>query len=396
MAKKKTSTTKSGSTFDAPQSRNEAILQNILGANNVLGEPQSRIEALLMQILEQGGGGGGGLSDSAKAALITLLEKVAYIDDNGQQYIDDLEDALYNRTLTSISAVFTQGGAIITPEMPLDDLRQYLVVTANYSDNSTITVTDYTLSGTLTVGTSTVTAAWKSKTSSFNVIVSDSLVISNTLTLDGIKNTTSGHNAATTTWYDLSGNSNNFAKLSSAGNVAWGSDHAEFNATNKILQLNGTDILSGLTSFSIEMVIAITGNGSDAISGSMRGMILLGGKVGGHNIRIESIDTNGVRCSLGTVGLDIISVSKDVIEYVVLVCENNEVKAYLNGSLVSTTSISLPLSSKTVYSIGGDGGAATPKYFFNGNIYRMAISSTALSAADITDRYLKAKARFDF
>lgn len=43
--------------FDAPQSRNEAILQNILGANNVLGEPQSRIEVLLMQILEQGGGG---------------------------------------------------------------------------------------------------------------------------------------------------------------------------------------------------------------------------------------------------------------------------------------------------------------------------------------------------
>lgn len=172
MAKKKTSTTKSGSTFDAPQSRNEAILQNILGANNVLGAPQSRIEALLMQILEQGGGGGGGLSDSAKAALITLLEKVAYIDDNGQQYIDNLEDALYNRTLSSISAVFTQGGATITPNTPLDDLRQYLVVTATYSDGTTRTVTDYTLSGTLTVGTSTITATWKDKTDTFSVTVS--------------------------------------------------------------------------------------------------------------------------------------------------------------------------------------------------------------------------------
>ena len=40
--------------FDAPQSRNEAILQNILGANNELGEPQSRIEDLLMQLLENG------------------------------------------------------------------------------------------------------------------------------------------------------------------------------------------------------------------------------------------------------------------------------------------------------------------------------------------------------
>lgn len=45
-------------TFDTPQSRNEAILQNILGAENELGEPQSRIEELLQQILEQGSGGG--------------------------------------------------------------------------------------------------------------------------------------------------------------------------------------------------------------------------------------------------------------------------------------------------------------------------------------------------
>lgn len=38
--------------FENPQSRNEAILQNMLGADNPLGEPLSRIEALLMQVLE--------------------------------------------------------------------------------------------------------------------------------------------------------------------------------------------------------------------------------------------------------------------------------------------------------------------------------------------------------
>lgn len=37
--------------FQAPMSRNEAILQNILGANNVLVDPQSRIEAILQAIL---------------------------------------------------------------------------------------------------------------------------------------------------------------------------------------------------------------------------------------------------------------------------------------------------------------------------------------------------------
>lgn len=46
------------STFDAPQSRNEAILQNILGAANELQEPESRIETLLLQLLQALGGGG--------------------------------------------------------------------------------------------------------------------------------------------------------------------------------------------------------------------------------------------------------------------------------------------------------------------------------------------------
>lgn len=39
--------------FDDPQSRNEAILQNLLGADNVLVEPESRIEAILQSILNE-------------------------------------------------------------------------------------------------------------------------------------------------------------------------------------------------------------------------------------------------------------------------------------------------------------------------------------------------------
>ena len=44
--------------FEQPQSRNEAILQNILGADNQLLQPQSRIETLLQQLLQELGGGG--------------------------------------------------------------------------------------------------------------------------------------------------------------------------------------------------------------------------------------------------------------------------------------------------------------------------------------------------
>ena len=45
--------------FPRPQSREEAILQNMLGAHNELERPQSRVEALLQEILNSGGGGGG-------------------------------------------------------------------------------------------------------------------------------------------------------------------------------------------------------------------------------------------------------------------------------------------------------------------------------------------------
>lgn len=44
--------------FNTPESRNEAILQNILGADNQLAPPQSRIEVLLQLLLKELGGGG--------------------------------------------------------------------------------------------------------------------------------------------------------------------------------------------------------------------------------------------------------------------------------------------------------------------------------------------------
>ena len=44
-------------THDAPQSNTEAILQNLLGENNKLQPPQTRVEELLLELLEKGIGG---------------------------------------------------------------------------------------------------------------------------------------------------------------------------------------------------------------------------------------------------------------------------------------------------------------------------------------------------
>lgn len=114
---------------------------------------------------------GSGLSDEAKQALLALLEKVVYVDENGQTYYDALETAFYPPVnLVSISAVYEQSG-IVYDNQTLDSLRANLVVTARYDDTSTQNVTSYTLSGTLATGTSTITVAYGGKTTTFTVVV---------------------------------------------------------------------------------------------------------------------------------------------------------------------------------------------------------------------------------
>ena len=194
---------------------------------------------------------GGGLSDDVKQALLQIASKVAYIDDDGATYYQDLYDALYPSytvtntltgcttsnaaasaiegsaysatitassgytltgatvsitmggtditstaynngtisiasvtgnliitvtavavTLSSISAVYTQSGTVYDSDT-LDSLKDDLVVTSHWSDSSTATVdsADYTLSGTLTAGTSTITVSFGGKTTTFTVTV---------------------------------------------------------------------------------------------------------------------------------------------------------------------------------------------------------------------------------
>ena len=74
--------------------------------------------------------------------------------------------------VTSISAVYTQSGTVYDTDT-LDSLRNDLVVTATYEGGTTGVVTTYTLYGTLTAGTSTVTVSYGGKTTTFTVTVSE-------------------------------------------------------------------------------------------------------------------------------------------------------------------------------------------------------------------------------
>lgn len=73
----------------------------------------------------------------------------------------------------SITAVYTQSGTVYDTDS-LDSLKADLVVTANYAGGTSETVpsSNYTLSGTLTEGTSTITVSYAGLTTTFNVTVS--------------------------------------------------------------------------------------------------------------------------------------------------------------------------------------------------------------------------------
>lgn len=108
----------------------------------------------------------------AKLQLLSTLEKVAWVDANAPTYLSDLRTALLgNIELVSIDATFNSGNVIILDSMSLDDLRQYLTVSATFSDGSVELVTGYQLSGLMTAGTNTITVTYLDETDTFSVTV---------------------------------------------------------------------------------------------------------------------------------------------------------------------------------------------------------------------------------
>lgn len=111
-----------------------------------------------------------GLSDNTKVALLNCFAHVAWTDERGQDYYDALHSALYvGRELISISAVFDAGQAVIYVDDSLNSLKQYLTVTAHYSNSTSEIVAEYALSGTLSVGTNTITVTYGTESTTVTV-----------------------------------------------------------------------------------------------------------------------------------------------------------------------------------------------------------------------------------
>ena len=133
---------------------------------------ETAIQAAVAQAISEGGLG---FSDEFKEALLACFNGVAWATTGGQALVDDLEAALYPDVhLVSITAAYDQDHPIYntnTWEQICTTIGYDLIVTANYSDGTSESVSGYTLSGDLTVGTNTVTVTYQGKTDTISVVM---------------------------------------------------------------------------------------------------------------------------------------------------------------------------------------------------------------------------------
>ena len=140
---------------------------------------------------------------SVKRALDEMLQNVVFKDTD--IYTDELATFHAWATsinLISISAVYVQS-ITITNRDSLDDLKNDLVVTATYDDGTTAPITGYTLAGSLTSGTSTITVEYEDKSDSFTVNVTGVSVPSTYTEYDYMMVTSDQYSKAKSTWMRL-------------------------------------------------------------------------------------------------------------------------------------------------------------------------------------------------
>lgn len=149
------------------------------------GEKQVQaVQTAAQEIIADMEQNGNRLTSEVKTALMAVVENIGlWANGDGQTLIDNLRTALYSAPISSITAVYTQTKTVYASDS-LDALRDDLIVTATYTDGTSSVLTDYALSGSLRVGTSTVTVSKDGKTTTFSVTVTAARVPATGITLD--------------------------------------------------------------------------------------------------------------------------------------------------------------------------------------------------------------------
>ena len=282
---------------------------------------------------------------------IPFYEAVRFMLSFDNKYLNEGTVITPTATLSSISASYNQGDRVIYPSTNLVDLKIGLNVTGTYSDGTTQTLTDYTLSGNLTVGTSTITVTYKDKTCTFSVTVSaesgggGDVVggLQPTLAYDfrtGSLNETTGNGTA--------------AVLSNTG--------TEFTSNGLHLTVDGlatitSDILGAYESYTFEMsfnidkyvdyYIIATMNESASKNSQNKFGVNTGGSVTNGELNFQTLSGN----AYGDTSFNNVNYQTMTHYIFTYDLETNVKKVYMNGELLTTMTLEKGYQPETTASI---------------------------------------------
>ena len=339
------------------------------------------------------GPAGDGITEEVKQALLQLARKVAYIDNQGQTYYQDLYDALYGATpveLVSISAVYTQSGVVYDTDS-LDSLKPDLVVTAAYSDSTTATVPSaaYTLSGALVEGTSTVTVSYSGQTTTFNVTVSGTVqtYVTNGLVArwDGIDNTAEGHDATATTWKDLIGS---YDIAVPEGKATWAEDGLVLSGSQD-RSIKSSSVWAGYDNTTIEMVVIPSETATEVIAQ----FDVQGNGATSKAFIIYNDNTVGFVGQSGNTYSNSESAITDIKQMAAVYSGTNVVKALINGNQLSLSDKTHSFRHSYSYILLGDQDTS-PNYSFKGKILAIRVYSRQLTDSELAQNLFVDRNRF--
>lgn len=196
---------------------------------------------------------------------------------------------------------------------------------------------------------------------------------------------------AGTTWYDLSGNTNN-------GTLTNG---PTFNSANSgSLVFDGVDDYIRIISNSSVNVNTLTWSAFvQGVYSSQPGFLFIGNDVGAaispYKIFIGVINSGGLKLrinynNVATVNLG--NLTDNTLYNLTITYDGTTTNMYVNGTSIGTsTNMSGNLNSKTFSYIGSTAGATE---FFNGKIFNTLLYSRALSATEVLQNYNAQKGRF--
>ena len=122
---------------------------------------------------------GGGLTSAIKQALLQLAQKVAFIDENGQDYYDDLYDALYAVTAISLNTNSLSFSTLnSTQQLTATTTPAGGNVTWTSSDTSVATVDQTGLVTSVAYGNATITATSGSLSATCSVVIAQATLTS--------------------------------------------------------------------------------------------------------------------------------------------------------------------------------------------------------------------------